>query len=369
MKASLHVGVVGGGVAGLACALAAARGGARVQVFEERPEHMQVDTHVEVVPSMLRDLVRIGVGDACVRAGFPFRRTNVLDQAGRKLFAIEAEALAGPRLPATLGITRSSFHEGLREAAVAAGCQMNRGLRVTDVGADGSIEFARSAPVRADLVVLACGSESPLRARVFGASPPVRPGPAWSYFLASRPVGLDEAVLASARDGRKAHVVPVSSSQVGVRMAPAPHQLPHASAPAAWPGELLAGFAGVLGALGDGARNETRAVLRDAHADVAAADWHRGALLAVGDCAHRLPPHFGQSAAQAIEDAVVLGELLERGGSVDELSAAFVRRRRDRVAEVAALTTLAARWDTEPEPATDLPAITRALARLVHQPA
>jgi flavin-dependent dehydrogenase len=49
--------VIGAGLAGLACALAASRRGLQVQVLDERGMPADLDAHVEVVPNMLRDLV------------------------------------------------------------------------------------------------------------------------------------------------------------------------------------------------------------------------------------------------------------------------------------------------------------------------
>jgi 2-polyprenyl-6-methoxyphenol hydroxylase-like FAD-dependent oxidoreductase len=70
--------VIGAGLAGLACAVAAAGRGLHVQVFDDADQQTTWRGHVEVVPNMLRDLVALGVGDACVRAGFPFHGVDVL---------------------------------------------------------------------------------------------------------------------------------------------------------------------------------------------------------------------------------------------------------------------------------------------------
>ena len=92
-------------------------------------------------------------------------------------------------------------------------------------------------------------------------------------------------------------------------------------------------------------------------------------MLAVGDCAHALPPHFGQAAAQAVEDARVLGELLESTASRTELFEAFERRRVERVRRVHEITTTAARWDLQPDSAADLNLLMQRLAQTVAQPA
>ena len=42
------------------------------------------------------------------------------------------------------------------------------------------------------------------------------------------------------------------------------------------------------------------------------APWNRGRVVLIGDAAHACPPTIAQGAAQALEDAVVLAELLAR---------------------------------------------------------
>jgi 2-polyprenyl-6-methoxyphenol hydroxylase-like FAD-dependent oxidoreductase len=97
--------------------------------------------------------------------------------------------------------------------------------------------------------------------------------------------------------------------------------------------------------------------------------WHEGAALRIGSSAHVLPPHFGQSAAQAVEDAVVLQDLLRAGLPRDELYARFMRRRAARAELVHRIVAQAADWDLHPEPSTDLPALSRQLAPIVERAA
>jgi salicylate hydroxylase len=57
-----------------------------------------------------------------------------------------------------------------------------------------------------------------------------------------------------------------------------------------------------------------------------------GRVLFLGDAAHAMVPTLGQGAAQAIEDGVVAGVVLRRGGTVEDVAAwrdsrvEFVRR-------------------------------------------
>jgi 2-polyprenyl-6-methoxyphenol hydroxylase-like FAD-dependent oxidoreductase len=360
--------VVGAGLAGLACALAAARAGATVELHEERATTSVAAAPVDVVPNMLRELVRLGVGETCVRAGFPYRRTSTIGQRGAPLYAMEAARLAGPRYPAALGITSARLEAVLAEAAQAAGVVIRRASRVLlveDTGHEAHVILAGSAPVRTDLAVLACGTHSGLRERVFVAD--ALPAGAESlHFLARRPLGLDEALQGATETGERAHVVPVSGSEVGVRLA-----CRRAAGPvdAAAVRQLLARFPGAIGTLAAHVDDLTQVAQRSAAPGLLAPPWARGAMVAVGDCAHALPPQFGQSPAQGIEDAVVLGDLLAMAGSLRTLASAFDVRRAARVRQVMAITLQAARWDATPEADTDHLRLARELDQLLQQPA
>jgi 2-polyprenyl-6-methoxyphenol hydroxylase-like FAD-dependent oxidoreductase len=131
----------------------------------------------------------------------------------------------------------------------------------------------------------------------------------------------------------------------------------------------LASFAPRLRSLAPRLDDATPITLRPASSALLETPWHCGAVLAVGDCAHALPPHFGQAAAQAVEDARVLAELLDPAVGRAELLEAFERRRAERVRRVHEITTTAARWDLQPDSAADLSALRARLAQIVAQPA
>jgi 2-polyprenyl-6-methoxyphenol hydroxylase-like FAD-dependent oxidoreductase len=55
--------------------------------------------------------------------------------------------------------------------------------------------------------------------------------------------------------------------------------------------------------------------------------WFSGRIGVLGDAAHACAPHLTQGAGMALEDAVVLAESLDAGGSLDERLRAFEQRR------------------------------------------
>jgi 2-polyprenyl-6-methoxyphenol hydroxylase-like FAD-dependent oxidoreductase len=58
--------------------------------------------------------------------------------------------------------------------------------------------------------------------------------------------------------------------------------------------------------------------------------WGEGGVTLLGDAAHPMTPNLGQGAAQALEDAVVLGAELGRGGHPAEALRRYEARRRKR---------------------------------------
>ena len=66
--------------------------------------------------------------------------------------------------------------------------------------------------------------------------------------------------------------------------------------------------------------------------------WSRGRLVLVGDAAHAIGPVWAQGAALALEDAVVLADLLAERDDWSGVGVEFERRRRPRVGHVQAAT-------------------------------
>jgi 2-polyprenyl-6-methoxyphenol hydroxylase-like FAD-dependent oxidoreductase len=367
--------VIGAGLAGLACAVAAASRGLRVHLFDDADQRTSLSGHVEVVPNMLRDLVALGVGDECVRAGFPFHGVDVLDRHGRVLYQLPTEGLAGPRYPAALGIGQAELHKVLERAATISGASLQRGAQVVSIqmqDEQASVVLANGEQTLADLVVLASGAAGGLRTDLFPHARLAEDfGQVWWYAMVPRPVDLDRPLIAVGGAGQRVVIVPVRNDTAGLALIqPAqPTRLQATTSPHAHFRESLHSFAPRVHALSKHVSDETPIALRPVRSGLLEPPWHHGVVLAVGDCAHALPPHFGQAAAQAIEDARVLGDLLADASDRASLFEDFQRRRVERARRVHGLTLTAARWDLEPESGADLSLLMRELSRAVAQPA
>ena len=109
-------------------------------------------------------------------------------------------------------------------------------------------------------------------------------------------------------------------------------------------------------------------IYRPVEALIMPAPWFRGRVLLIGDAAHATSPHVGQGAAQAIEDAVVLGEEVARGGDVDAIYERFMARRFDRCKLVVEGSLQISRWEQEGAHDADFDGVTARVGMAVAAP-
>lgn len=364
--------VIGAGLAGLACAVGAAARGVQVRVLESEPRLSVPPAYVDVVPNMLRDLVELGLGDECVRAGFAYRATEFVDRQGRQLYEVPCERLAGARYPAALGLGHAELLSVLESAALSRGATVSRGAGVQGVEPQGDharVLLADGEVVEADLVILAAGGGSPLRTALFPQAQPLTDlGQTWWYTRIRRPVGLDRPLVAFGAPGQRVVLMPVRHDMAGLALVEPPSaSLP--SRPALHLRSSLAAFAPRVREVASQLGEDSPVARRPARIGLLSPLSSHGCVIAVGECAHAMPPHLGQSAAQAVEDATVLKALLADSIDGRQVLDGFQRRRGERVRQIQELTATAAQWDIEPSPKTDLSELRSRLSRTVAQPA
>jgi 2-polyprenyl-6-methoxyphenol hydroxylase-like FAD-dependent oxidoreductase len=363
----MRIVVVGAGIAGISAALACAQAGARVEVLEARACIPHVPAHIDLVPSLLRDLSRLGVAEACVRRGFAYNELAVVDEHGDEGLRLPTPRLVGLQLPPAAGLALDDLMAELAEAAQRHGATLRYGCEVRSVEADPGRVHANGRVAETDLIVLAAGAESPLLASLFGPMRSRVMPHAWWHALLPRPAGLDRSTWMAGSLGRRLLLVPIGMSRAGVAV------VTPGAIEGALDGRALARLLGSWGALPRRIAEMIEPTAPTALRHVASAlrepPWHRGAVLCVGAAAHAIAPPFGQAAAQALEDAVVLGELVAAGLERPLLLQRFMERRAARVQRLHALTDRAAHWMLHPEPATDLMQIAGEISALVAQPA
>jgi salicylate hydroxylase len=338
--------VVGGGVAGASCAIALARIGAEVTVYEAyRDPAGPVGSFVSLAVNGLRALDVLGVLAPVQAAGFDVERHRMWSGRGKLLGDVPRGRRSCDSLH-SVTLMRGDLVSILRDEAARSGVRIVTGHRLArDFLARDLLGQARLDD--ADLVVGADGIWSDTRRGL----DPGAPEPAYAgLYSVSGISGEVPGVSRCARDypGGPGPAEPSSWNMIfGRRGAfiylPAPDgriwwsAQVCAPAPAELTGVTSADLAAVFrteeraGAILDAAR-EVHAATRH-HVLAPVPRRHSGDTVLVGDAAH--PAGAGQGASMAIEDAVVLAEQLRRDDSVASALASFDEMRRARAGKLA----------------------------------
>jgi 2-polyprenyl-6-methoxyphenol hydroxylase-like FAD-dependent oxidoreductase len=111
--------------------------------------------------------------------------------------------------------------------------------------------------------------------------------------------------------------------------------------------ERMAGYGGFAPAVAAQAVSPDQLDVRALHALLVPPPWHAGRVVLIGDAVHTTTPQLAWGAGLAIEDAVVLGELVGDGVPAEELGARLAERRFERCRVVVEGSLQLSRWEQE----------------------
>lgn len=323
--------VIGGGIGGLAVALALLRRGAQVTVFEQAEALTEVGAGIQITPNGARVLEALGLADAAEAAGLRATAVEPVDAGSGR--AIARFDLTGQAPPYRF-FHRADLIGLLKDACAAAGAEVVLGTRAV-ADTDGRVETPGGRR-QFDLVIGADGINSAARGVLNGAEAPFFTGQvAWRALVAME--AAPEARIWMA-PGRHVVTYPLRGGRLNVvavqeRRAWAAEGWHHADDPA----NLRAAFAGLCPELtGILAQVEAPHLWGLFRHDVAKG-WQSGRLALIGDAAHPTLPFLAQGANLALEDAWVLASCA--GGDL----ARYEALRKPRVARAIAAANANAR--------------------------
>jgi salicylate hydroxylase len=344
----MTIAIAGGGIAGLAGAVALARAGRSVVVFEQGHGFAEVGAGVQIGPNGVRALQSLGVWEALAPCTVEPRRIVVRDGlSGATLNEIASGAFA-----ARYGAPYRVAHRGDLLAALVATARAQPGIelkpRVAVTGFDVRhgrvmVHLRPGDSFEAEALVGADGLHSAVRGRLLQPSPPDYAGHVLYRALVPIevvPAGArsDDVVLWLYPGGHVVHYPVSGGANMNVVVAgESPSGGDGWGAPAA-AADVLACLPEAVAPLADLLQvpHEWR---RWPAADRATARrWGEGPVTLIGDAAHAALPYLAQGAVMALEDAVVLGHCVHAGPTLEQALRAYERLRQPRVARLARLS-------------------------------
>ncbi len=343
MRASRVI-VVGAGIGGLTAALALARSGQQVRVFEQSPTLGEVGAGLSVTPNAGRALASLGLTAELERIGSTPPAGAIRHyQSGETLVT-----LAQDRSRETYGmplyhVHRADLHASLLSALRvhdSASIETGKPLRTLhQEGGNVVAEFADGSTATGDWLIGADGIHAVSRAQLFGDDKPNFTGyVAWRGLIPGESVDprlLQPALCMTVGPRRMLMRYPLRRGALINFVAIARRS--------AWMEEGWSVPATLDEVLDEFADFEPRVrqllVLtpperlfkwglfdRDP-----LPTWHSGRVLLLGDAAHPMPPFTGQGAVMAIEDGVVLGRAAALSADAAEAIRRFEVARQGRV--------------------------------------
>jgi 2-polyprenyl-6-methoxyphenol hydroxylase-like FAD-dependent oxidoreductase len=324
--------IVGGGIGGLTLAVALEQRGICTDVIELKGSGSVYGVGIIQPGNALRALRAVGLMEPCLKAGFQVDEYRYYDANENLLASLKPLKVAGPDAPAMNMLPRPALHSILQSAAEAAGARIRIGLTIDSLQqSDDSVEVFLSNGERAiyDLVVGADGIRSRVRQLVFGREfePRFTGLSAWRH-TTSRPRDLTYQSMYLGV-GVKAGLVPLTDDTMYLLLVsaePDNQWIPEEKVGALL-SERMKSFGGMVGDLREEVTNAKSIIYTPIEEVILPLPWHRGRIVIIGDAAHASSPHIAQGATMAIEDAVVLGELVGSSTSVSDMLTEFERRR------------------------------------------
>ncbi|MFC3435363.1 FAD-dependent monooxygenase [Nocardia seriolae] len=300
---------VGGGIGGLATAIAFALRGWEIEVLERSTRIEEVGAGLSLWPNALRALAALGLGETVRGLAREEDSAGIRDSSGRWLSRTDTETIR-VRYGSPVMMHRADLLAILRAAIPEHA--VHTGISVTEVQADGTVVHSAGTSA-GDVVVGADGIRSGVRRAVCGVIEPRCSGyTAWRVVCTpTEPIsdmgeswGSGERFGYSTLPDGRVYCFATADMAAGTRGG---GLLELCARFGSWHEPIPALLAAI---------DETAILKHDIYELPPLKTYVAGRIALIGDAEHAMTPNLGQGACQALEDAVVLAHVATRDGDL-----------------------------------------------------
>ncbi|MGE8541644.1 MAG: FAD-dependent monooxygenase [Acinetobacter sp.] len=334
----MNILVLGGGIGGMAAAIKLKQSGHAVELVEKSADWKALGTGLTLSVLTLRALCDLGVQDEIAAQGFVHDGVDIYDQHGGFIRTVLSKRMISDDFPSEGAILRPVLHEILSKKVMALEIPVFLGDSIAEIRSSlehgNFVKFESGREQHYDLVVGADGVFSKLRQLLMPEQQaPEYTGQACWRLQFDRPADIVRGRMFQS-EKMKVGFNPCSPTQMYMYMMECvpkeqvwrePEDLPRIAK------ELLQEFDAVLKPYIDSIDDQTPIIYRPLERVMVNGDWHRGAALLIGDAVHATTPHLGSGAGLAVEDAIVLAQIIDQyGNDLENVFKAFMQKRLDR---------------------------------------
>lgn len=328
--------IIGGGIGGLATAIAIEKLGHEVEVYESAPEFKPLGAGLVLAANAVKAFGHLGIRDEVLKAGQLIPTVKLLDHRGSVISQLDSIKISSKYGTNNFAVHRADLHRALlgqlRSARLhtnkkATGCTQRAGLV--------EVNFSDGTSAAGDFLIAADGIHSAIRKQFLPESAPRYAGYTCWRAVVPQPVKPIGGPSETWGKGSRFGIVPITENRVyWFATFNAPQNDP--AARAAGKHELLEIY---------GRYHEPVPELIESTPDGGLIwgdiidlppqeQFAFGRVVLIGDAAHATTPNMGQGACQAIEDAAFLYSLMQSGKGIEEVFRDFETIRKPRTRKV-----------------------------------
>ena len=321
--------IIGGGIAGLTTAIALHNIGKSPVVFEAAPSLKAVGAGLGLAANALQAFDRLGLKEEVIQRGRVLPSFTIYDQQGRKITETDSQALSKKYGVDNFTIHRAALHDLLISKINPQHIHTNkRAVDITQTADSVTITFQDGTTHETRLLIVADGIHSAIRRRLLPDSEPRYAGyTCWRAVIDNSDLDLEESLEIWGTHGRFG-IVPLANKQV--------YWFACINAPQDAPVMRNFSISDLQNHFKDFrspvpnllAHTKNEELIWNDIIDLKPLDTYVfNNTVLIGDAAHATTPNMGQGACQAIEDAVVLADVLKNNSATKIALQQFEKRR------------------------------------------
>jgi len=334
MPAVKKVLIIGGGIGGLSSGIALAKIGCSVEIAELHTAFNVYGVGIIQPANALRALDALGVADEAMRRGSPYGMVKMCTATGYSFTEVGVPPIG--RLPSHNGISPKILHEILYEEAMKQGVVFHMGTTVAEMeNRDDEVNVVLTNGLTGtyDMVIRADGVNSKVRSMTLGEYKARYTGQSvWRYAF-KRPPELETGYMFMGKK-TKAGLIPMTADTMYMFLVTAEGEdnpfIPEQELVPRMKAWLEEYSAPMIRNVVDEITDPKKVVYRPLEVLFVPAPWYKNRVILIGDAVHATIPQLGQGAGLALEDAIVLAELLQSETDVSIAFEKFMDRRLER---------------------------------------
>lgn len=329
--------VLGGGIGGLTLAIALQRKNIDVTVYESAPQWKPLGAGVGLAGNAVRAFREIGIEQDVLAAGKVIRQVVIRNPKGKVLISTDSEEVSRRfGVVNNFAIHRADLHHALISRLKPDTVQLDKSCIDFEQKSDGvTISFRDGTKAHADYLIAADGVHSVARKKLLSNVETRYAGyTCWRGVIDDLPNGFDQDETSETwGQGTRFGIVPLTKNRVywfACVNAGANDPMMRSLAPT----DLLTFFGDYHAPVPELIKRTSKVIWNDIIDIEPLAKFAFDRVVLIGDAAHATTPNLGQGACMAIEDAVVLANLIESQADATEAFRMFEGKRIRRTTKI-----------------------------------